>query len=63
MDDRRPRFRRAGGAMLALSILIGVIAGTLLHQPSIGFLGGLGVGLLIVVTIWLVDRPRRGPGA
>lgn len=63
MDDRRPRFRRAGGAMLAFSILIGVIAGTFLHQPSIGFLAGLGVGLLIVVTIWLVDRPRRGPGA
>jgi hypothetical protein len=60
MDDPRPRFRRAGGALLAFSILTGVVAGTFMRQPSIGFLAGLGIGLLIVVTIWLVDRPRHG---
>ena len=63
MDDPKPGFRRAGGALLAFSILIGVVAGTLLRQPSIGFLAGLAVGLLIVVTIWLVDRPNRRRGA
>ena len=60
MDGSQPRFRRAGGALLAASILIGVVAGTFLHQPSIGFLAGLSVGLVIVVAIWLFDRPT-GP--
>ena len=50
------RFPRAGGALLAASILIGVAGGTLAGQPSIGFLAGLGVGLVLVVAMWLVDR-------
>jgi hypothetical protein len=47
---------RAGGALLALSIVIGTVAGTLYRQPSIGFLVGLGVGLLLVALVWVADR-------
>ena len=53
------RFPRAGGALLAGSILIGVVAGTLLRQPSIGFLAGLGAGLVLLAAVWLWDRSRR----
>ena len=50
------RFPRAGGALLAFSILAGVVAGTLLRQPSIGFLAGLGAGTVLLALVWLLDR-------
>lgn len=45
-----------GGALLAASILIGVVAGGAAGQPSIGFLAGLGVGLLLLGAAWMLDR-------
>lgn len=51
-----PNVRLAGGCLLSLSILAGVAAGTLLRQPSIGFLAGLGAGLVLLALVWLVDR-------
>lgn len=56
MDPSPPRAPRAGGALLAGAILVGVVAGAVAGQPSIGFLGGLAVGLLLVGAIWLSDR-------
>jgi hypothetical protein len=50
---------RAGGALLALSILAGVGIGVYARQPSIGFLAGTGAGLLMLLLIWLRDRKRR----
>jgi hypothetical protein len=49
---------QAGGSLLAASILIGVLAGALLGQTSIGFLVGTGIGLLILAFMWLRDRNR-----
>ena len=46
----------AGGSLLALGIVGGVVIGTLYGQPSIGFLGGLGIGLLLFILVWLIDR-------
>ncbi|MGZ8362143.1 MAG: hypothetical protein ACXWUX_16625 [Allosphingosinicella sp.] len=54
-----PPPRRAGGALLAAGILGGVVIGSLLGQPSIGFLAGLGVGLAALALIWAGDRKRR----
>ena len=51
-------FPRAGGFLLALSILIGPILGSIFGEPSIGFLAGLGVGLLALLAVWLLDRRR-----
>jgi hypothetical protein len=48
----------AGGSLLAFSILGGIVVGTLYGQPSIGFLGGLGVGILLYGLIWLLTRAR-----
>ena len=50
------RAPKAGGFLLAMGIIAGVIVGGLLGQPSIGFLAGLGVGLALVALIWLADR-------
>ena len=52
----RSNLPRAGGALLAAAILAGVVAGALARQPSIGFLVGLGVGLLLLGAVWLLDR-------
>ena len=52
----RPSFPRAGGALLAAAILAGALTGVLSGQPSIGFLVGLGVGLLLLAAVWLLDR-------
>jgi hypothetical protein len=52
----RGRFTRAGGCLLALSLIAGVVAGAYAHQPSIGFLAGLGIGLVLVALVWLFDR-------
>ena len=49
-------FPRAGGVLLAVSILIGAVAGVYLRQPSIGFLAGLAAGLVLVLAVWLIDR-------
>lgn len=49
----------AGGFLLCLSLLAGALIGVFLGQPSIGFLIGVGIGLTLVLLIWLVDRRRR----
>ena len=54
------RSPRSGGILLALGVTIGVIGGGLLGQPSLGFLVGLGVAILLVVILWLADRRRTG---
>ena len=51
-------FPRAGGFLLALSILIGPVLGSMFGEPSIGFLAGLGIGLLALLAVWLLDRRR-----
>lgn len=49
----------AGGALLALSLIAGTVIGVLKGQPSIGFIGGLGVGLALLLIVALIDRARR----
>jgi hypothetical protein len=49
---------RAGGSILAAAIIAGVIAGIILGQPSIGFLAGAAIGILIALLLWLRDRRR-----
>jgi hypothetical protein len=54
--NRPSNFPRAGGALLAAAILGGVLIGVLARQPSIGFLAGLGIGLLALVAVRLLER-------
>ncbi|HEY6916579.1 MAG TPA: hypothetical protein VI381_02965 [Allosphingosinicella sp.] len=51
---------RSAGALLALSILAGAIVGLFLGQPSIGFLAGLGIGIVVTLLVWLLDRRKSG---
>lgn len=50
----------AGGALLALSLIVGTVIGVRLGQPSIGFLAGLGVGIALLLIVALIDRMRGG---
>lgn len=50
----------AGGALLAFSLIAGTVIGVLKGQPSLGFIGGLGVGLALLLMVALIDRARRG---
>jgi len=50
----------AGGAFIAISILIGAIAGGVTGQPTIGVLAGIAVGTVVAVLIWRRDRSRTG---
>jgi hypothetical protein len=52
------RNNQAGGFVLAACIIGGTVAGAILRQPSLGFLIGLGAGILLALAIWVVDRSR-----
>jgi uncharacterized membrane protein (UPF0136 family) len=58
MDPKPSPMPVAGGALLALSLIVGSVIGVLRGQPSIGFIGGLGVGLALLVVVALIDRAR-----
>ncbi len=49
---------QGGGAIIAGAIIAGVVAGTVLGQPSIGFLAGAGLGVLVAILLYLRDRRR-----
>lgn len=49
---------RAAGAIIAFTTIAGAIIGTAEGQPTIGLLGGLGIGVLAAVLLWLRDRAR-----
>ncbi len=50
----------AGGAFIAIAILIGALAGGVSGQPTIGVLAGAAAGIAFAVWIWLRDRRRIG---
>jgi len=53
------RSTAAGGVFLFLGPVIGAVYGVEAGQPIIWMLVGFGLGVLIALAIWLVDR-RRG---
>ncbi|MEI9849672.1 MAG: hypothetical protein WDN24_01120 [Sphingomonas sp.] len=60
MDRNTPsRTPLAGGFLVAVGVLAGTVIGVAKGQPTIGFLGGLGVGLVLLAAVWAVDRMRR----
>ncbi len=48
----------AGGFLLCLCLLAGALIGAFLGQPSIGVLTGVGVGLALMMLLWLLERRR-----
>ncbi len=56
--DGGGRYKQAGGAILAIAIIVGAVAGTMAGQPSIGVLVGTAAGILLAILIWLNDRRK-----
>lgn len=54
MDDQGTP--RAGGFILAVSIIAGVVGGTVAGQASAGFMVGLAAGVVLALLIWWKDR-------
>lgn len=51
-----PRTPAAGGFLIAVGAVVGAGLGLFLDQPTLGFLVGVSVGVVIAVGIWLVGR-------
>jgi hypothetical protein len=51
---------RAGGCFLTIFILLGFIYGLSIQNPLKGTLIGLGIGIVLAIGTWLIDRSRRG---
>ena len=51
---------RAGGCFLTIFILLGFIYGLSIQNPLKGTLIGTGVGAMLAIATWLIDRSRRG---
>lgn len=47
---------KAGGCFLTLCILAGFFVGLAIRNPMKGVLAGSGIGALIAVILWLIDR-------
>jgi hypothetical protein len=51
---------RAGGCFLAIFLILGFLYGLSIRNPVKGCLIGLGIGIVLAVATWLIDRARRG---
>ncbi len=54
-SDKTPR---AGGALIAIAILVGAVVGIAWRQPSLGVVAGLAAGIALALLVWLVDKRR-----
>jgi UDP-N-acetylmuramyl pentapeptide phosphotransferase/UDP-N-acetylglucosamine-1-phosphate transferase len=46
----------AGGILIPIGLLAGLLIGIRQGEPSLGVLIGIGAGLLLALLIWLLDR-------
>jgi hypothetical protein len=53
------RTTRAGGCFLTLFILAGFLFGLAIRNPMKGVLIGTGIGIVLAVVTWLLDRRRQ----
>ncbi len=51
----RPKIRGAGGPFVLL-LIVATCTGFLLGEATIGFLIGTGLGLALILALWLADR-------
>jgi hypothetical protein len=56
--SQRNRSSQAAGFILAISILAGAVGGSIVGEPSIGFLAGLAAGVAMAILFWLIERRR-----
>jgi hypothetical protein len=53
---------RAGGCFLTVFILLGFLCGLAIQAPLEGRVIGRGVGAVLALLTWLIDRRRRRGG-
>jgi hypothetical protein len=58
MQDPEKKSSQGAGAIIAGAILVGVIAGVIAGQSSIGFLAGTGAGIVVALLLYMRDRKR-----
>lgn len=58
MDGSRKSGAQGSGAIIAGAIIAGVVGGIIVGQPSIGFLVGTGLGVLIAILLTVRSRGR-----
>ncbi|HZU51318.1 MAG TPA: hypothetical protein VE968_05505 [Sphingomicrobium sp.] len=56
--QQMPSSSRAGGCFLTIFILLGFFFGLSIRNPLRGTLIGLGIGIVLAIITWLVDRNR-----
>jgi hypothetical protein len=54
-----PSTSRAGGCFLTIFVLLGFLYGLSIRNPVKGCLIGLGIGIVLAIVTWLIDRQRR----
>jgi len=52
------RSTAAGGIFLFLGLLVGAIYGINAGQPMLWMLRGFGIGVVLALLVWLIDRRR-----
>jgi hypothetical protein len=57
-DTMKRRSTAAGGIFLFLGLLIGAIYGIKVGEPMLWLLRGFGIGIVLAVLVWLIDRWR-----
>ena len=57
MNERR--FSAAGGIFLFLGPVIGALIGISRGEPILGMLYGFGIGVVLVLAVWAIDRRKR----
>jgi fucose permease len=60
MEQKRGKTSRAGGAIIAFSIVGGAIIGNHYGQPSLGTVIGTALGVGITIALYIYDRTRNG---
>ena len=59
MNSSNPQSPRlAGGFFMAAGMLGGAIIGLVYRQGPLGMVLGLGLGTVVALIIWLIDRKR-----
>jgi hypothetical protein len=58
MKKDRRQGARAGGSLMAASIIGGVLLGIIAGEASLGFLTGAVLGIAVLGLLWLWDRSR-----
>jgi hypothetical protein len=59
MEKQDGKASRAGGAIIAFTIIAGALVGNHYGQPSLGIVIGIGSGVAIALGLYLLDL-RRG---